>query len=244
MMLARILWTAAIIVLALITVQLQLDRQSARDPAYAALVMDPFRANAQFVIASRALYRQETETAQAEARKLVVRRPVPAEHLTLLGGAYAQGGDIPAASLAVQYAAQRGWRDPIAQEARLQLALQAGDKPEAARRFVAMLVAGTNNQALIAEMGEAVFGTPSPEAEGVVVDLISETDRWHPVFLWRGPTSLPADAFARIAAESLARKTPFDCKVLAGAISQIANRDPAAGEALTRASAAQCAPPS
>ncbi|MCU0948866.1 MAG: hypothetical protein MUF47_11535 [Porphyrobacter sp.] len=241
-MLGRIIWAAAMAVLALVTVQLQLDRQAAREPAYAQLVMDPFRANAQFIIAGRALYRQDTDTALAEARKLVMRRPIPAEHLSLLAGAFAQGGQVPPAALAVQYAARRGWRDPIAQEARLRLALEAGDKPEAARRFVALMVAGTKNQALTAELGKTIFGTPSPEAEAVVVDLISETDRWHPVFLWRGVTDLPADAFARIAAESLARKTPFDCKLLASATAQIARRDPAAAETLARASAPQCPP--
>jgi hypothetical protein len=75
-----------------------------------------------------------------------------------------------------------------------------------------------------------------------VVDLISQTDRWPPVFLWRGVTDLPADALARITAESLARKTPFDCKLLASATDQIARRDPAAAEMLARASAAQCPP--
>jgi hypothetical protein len=236
----RIIWAGAIAVLALITAQLQLDRQSAREPAYAGLVMDPFHANAQFTMAARALYRQETDVALAEARKLVLRRPVPAEHLTLLAGAYYQDGQVPPASLAVQYAAQRGWRDPIAQESRLRLALEAGDKGEAARRFVALMVAGTNNQALTAELGEAVFGTPSPDAEAVVVDLISETDRWHPVFLWRGVNALPADAFARITAESLARRTPFDCTMLGSAINQITQRDPVAGEALARASKTHC----
>lgn len=242
-MLARIIWASGIAILALLTAQLQIDRQSAREPRYVRFVMEPFRANAQFIMTARALYRQETDTALAEARKLVARRPVPAEHLTLLAGAYSQGGDIPPASLAVQYAAQRGWRDPIAQESRLRLALEAGDKPEAARRFVALLVAGPGDPALIIELGEAIFGAPSPDAEAVLVDLISETDRWHPVFLRRGPAAIPAAAFARITAESLARKTPFDCKLLGSAITQIARRDAAAGEALARASEAHCVTP-
>lgn len=239
-MIGRILWASLIAVLALITAQLQLDRQSAREPVFARFVADPFRANAQFVVAARALYNQETERALAETRKLVERRPIPAEHLTLLAGAYYQGQQIEPASLAVQFAAQRGWRDPVAQEARLRLALEAGDRAEGARRFVALKLNRGTDQALLSELGLLVFASPAAEAETVMIDLASETDRWHTLFLGRGLAVMPSATFARVISASIERGTRFDCAQLLTAVAQMDKVDPVAGKELRAARTDQC----
>lgn len=219
---------------------MQLDRQAARDPAYARYVLDPFRANAQLAIAASAVRGTDPETALSEARKLVARRPVPAEHLTLLAEAYSQNDAMEPAARTVQLAAQRGWRDPLAQQVRLGLALEAGDKAEAARRFVALLVLGKGDASDLAAVGSAIFADASPEAEGAVVDLLSGTDRWQNAFLRRGAATIPPDAFARILIASLARKAPLDCKTLAGLIPQLAPQDAALATQLQQASAARC----
>lgn len=239
-MIARIAWAALCAVLAFVTLQLQLDRQSARDPAYAGLVLEPFRANVQFIRAARALYRQETEAALAEARTLITRRPVPAEHLTLLAGAYYQDEDIEAASLAVQYAAQRGWRDPIAQEARLRLALEAGDEAEAARRLVALMLTPGTDTAALRELGQDIFAGPPGEAEAVLVELVSDTDRWHAFMLRRGVEVIPPQAFTSMVAKSLARGARFDCAALERAATAIERADAASGESLRGAIAERC----
>jgi hypothetical protein len=58
----------------------------------------------------------------------------------LLAVAQAKAGNAEAAGLAIQIAGQRGWREPVAQEAVLRLALGAGNKPEAARRYAALFL--------------------------------------------------------------------------------------------------------
>lgn len=226
-MIGRAIWAILCVALALATLQLQLDRQAAREPQYAAFVTEPFRANAQFIRTARALNREDTDAALAEARRLIARRPVPAEHLTLLAGVYFQDEDIEPASLAIQYAAQRGWRDPIAQEARLRLALEAGDDAEAARRFVAlMLNQGTDNMAL-RNLGEAVFAGPSADAENVLVELASETDRWHSVLLRRGPAVVPPRTMANVIVRSLDRGAMLECGSLEQTLRFIERRDAA-----------------
>lgn len=239
-MIARTVWVVLCGALAFATLQLQLDRQAAREPEYARFVLEPFRANAQFIRTARELYGQDTDAALAEARILVQRRPIPAEHLTLLAGAYYQDEQIDRASLAVQFAAQRGWRDTVAQEARLRLALEAGDEAEAARRFVALMLSPNLNGASLREMGQAVFAGPPGEAESVLVDLVVETDRWHPLLLRHGPSLMPPPAFADVIARSLARGVRLDCAALRRAIGTLKKQDQASAQQLRDAVEAQC----
>jgi hypothetical protein len=239
-MIGRTIWVFSCVVLAFITIQLQFDRQAAREPVYTGLVLDPFRANAQFNLTAVALYRQETATALAEARKLVMRRPVPAEHLTLLAGAFYQGDELEPATLAVQFAAQRGWRDPIAQEARLRLALEAGDEAEAARRFVAMMLNPGVADAMLNEVGPEVFGRAGGEAEGVLVELAGGTDRWHSLLLRRGADVIPPQAFAGVIARSIANGAQFECGALNGAVAIVARKDAVTAESLRKTVEGRC----
>lgn len=236
----RILWVGLVAMLALVTAQLQLDRQAAREPAYAHYVLDPFRANAQPAITADAINNQDPATALYEARKLVGRRPVPAQHLTLLAEALYQNDAVEPASRAVQLAAERGWRDPVAQQVRLGLAMEAGDKAEAARRFVALLVLQSGDRSNMAAVGTAIFGSTAPEAENAVVDLLSGTERWHIAFLRRGAATIPPGPFARIVIASLSRKAPLDCKILAEVASDLAKKDAEWADRLQQASDAHC----
>lgn len=80
------------------------------------------------------------------------RRPLPADNLVLLATGQAKEGKPDYAMLTIQIAGQRGWRDPIAQEAVLRLALAARDKPEAARRSVALFLQRQTPDALLEEL--------------------------------------------------------------------------------------------
>jgi hypothetical protein len=239
-MIGRALWIVAVSAAAVVTAQLQLDRQSARDPAFAEWVAAPFRANAQYDRTIAALATAPPAAALAEAQRLVARRPVPAENLMLLSSAFNRAGDAERASLAVQYAAQRGWRDPYAQQVRLGLALEAGDEPEAARRYVALLLNPDSDTALLAQLGEQVLARPSAATEQALIDLVSDTDRWHAVMLRRGPLAIPSDTFAAIIAASARRGARFDCALLLKAAATITKNDAASGARLGAVHAAQC----
>jgi tetratricopeptide (TPR) repeat protein len=239
-MMARIVWIAVLIVVAGVTAQLQIDRQSALEPEQGEWVAAPFRAYSQEGVARTALQGGDPALALAEAQRLVERRPIPAEHLTALALAYFKSGDNAAASVAIQRAAQRGWRDPLAQEARARLALDAGDVPEATRRFTALMVLGTNNDALLNDLAAQIFAEPDSPGHETLVAIISETDRWGRLFLRRGPGVMPPDAFAKVIVTSTEQGASFDCGTFERAQRLLARRDADAGAVMATARSRHC----
>lgn len=239
-MIARLAWAGALLVLATLTAFLQLDRQSDATPSLAPLVPEPFRGYAQAQLAAMAAEGPDAELALAEAQRLVRRRPVPAEHLTLLAVAQAKANRTDEAGVTIQIAAQRGWREPVAQEAVLRLALDAGDKPEAARRYAALFLHPTTSNDLLRELAPTVLGEPGGEGQRTLVDILSGTDRWNSAFLRRGAQVIPASAFADIATASMKRGLRFDCGVLALAIKDTAQRDQAAADRLKSGASGSC----
>jgi len=239
-MIARIIWLAGLACAAAITAQLQLDRQSLRDRETAALVAAPFRANAQFDVARKALYGDDPQLALAEARRLIHRRPMPAEHLTLLAQAYAKAGDARMATLAIEAAALRGWRDPLAQEAMARLALNAGNLPEATRRFTALMVSNEADDRLLSELAAPLFADPESPSFDTFGEIIAGTDRWPSLFLRRGPDVLPPSAFAKIILDATDRGVVFDCDRLGRSQQVITQRDGQAGATIATAMPAHC----
>lgn len=234
-MIGRIAWFAALLVVAIVAIAVQFDRQSARDPLLAELVPPPFRAFAQTHVAAAAAESGNVNRALAEVRLLVQRRPIPAEHLTLLAVAQTNAGMPEQAGLTIQVAAQRGWREPLAQEAMLRLALAAGDQPEAARRFAALMLRGTTPDDVLQVLGEQTLGEPGGPGCRTMIDIVSAAERWQKTFLRRGAAVIAPDAFAEIVAESIARGAAFDCPVLEQAAKGLARRDEEAARKLAPA---------
>jgi hypothetical protein len=239
-MIGRIIWFAALAAIAVTTALLQLDKQSEVAPVVASMVPPPFRNFAQTQIAVRAAEEGDPRIAVAEARRLVQQRPVPAEYLTLLAVAQAKAGQAEAAGLTIQIAGQRGWREPVSQEAVLRLALNAGDKAEAARRYAALFLRSGTPDALLLELGPQVLGDAGGPGRQTMVDIVAGGERWYELFLQRGAQVMPPAAFAAITADSIKRGAQFDCQVLQQSIGTIAQRDAAAGAQLTAAAAANC----
>ena len=239
-MIGRIVWFVGLAAAALLTGALQLDMRARSAAAVAPAVPELLRDHAQVQITRKALMGKDPARALAEAETLVQRRPLPAENLTLLAAAQAKAGQVDAAARTIQVAGQRGWRDPAAQEAMMRLALAAGDRPEAARRYSALFLRGRTPDALLVEFGPAIFDGPDRSGRDTLVAIVVGGERWHPTFLRRGAKVVPPAAFAAIAADSMARGTAFDCKTLAISISELARRDEAAAAALKAASQARC----
>lgn len=239
-MIGRIAWFAALAAIALVTTALQLDLRTRSQPEIAPLIPAPLRNFAQVRIVQNALAGPDAATALAEAKRLVARRPVPAENLTLLAAAQVKAGQLEAAGQSIQIAGRRGWRDPIAQEAVLRLALAAGDRAEAARRYAALFLRQQTPDVLLEELGPAVLGGEDPTARETMVAIVVGGERWHSQFLRRGVRVMPPAAFGAIAARSLEQGTAFDCGVLGQSIKRLARRDAAAGTQLATAAAARC----
>jgi hypothetical protein len=239
-MIGKVAWPALLLAIAAVTTFLQIDRQADISPSLAPVVPQPLRNYAQPVVAAAAADGTDSALALEEARRLVQRRPVPAEHLTLLAVAQTKAGQPEQAGLTIQIAAQRGWREPVSQEAVLRLALDAGDKPEAARRFAALFLRRATPDALLEEVAPAVLDETGGPGQSTLVDIISGTDRWHSTFLRRGVTVIPAAAFVDIATASMKRGVRFDCAAMALALKGTMQRDQTAADRLLSAARGSC----
>jgi hypothetical protein len=239
-MIGRIAWFTALAAVAVVTAALQVDRQSRASPALAALVPAPLRNVAQARIAQEALRKEDAAQALAEAQRLVRRRPMPAEHLSILAAGQAKAGRIVEAAGTIQVAGQRGWREPIAQEAILRLAIAAGDRAEAARRYAALFLRRETPDALLSELGPAVLDGSDDAGRATMTAIVAGSERWHSLFLQRGVRVMSPGAFAEITARSIGQGAAFECNTLARAIKALAQRDAEAERLLAAAAADRC----
>ncbi len=239
-MIARIAWFGALAALALITTFVQIDRQTATTSALASAVPGPLRSSAQAVVAARAIEGSDPALALEEAQRLVRRRPIPAENLTLLAVAQTKAGLIEEAGVTIQIAGQRGWREPVAQETVLRLALAAGDEAEAARRYAALFLKASTPDTLLQELGPAVLGEAGGAGQRTLIDIVSGTDRWNDTFLRRGMRVLPPSTFNEITGAAIKRGARFDCGVIAQTINALQRSDEQAAARLKIASEGQC----
>jgi len=239
-MILRIVWFAAILAIAAITAGVQLDRQTRRTPEIAPTVPEQFRSAAQLQIVTSAIEGDDPQYALAEAKRLVARRPMPSEHLTLLALASIKAGEAQIGTETIQYAARRGWRDPVAQEAMLRLAMAAGDMTEAALRYTALLLREETQDEVLVETAPAIFAETGGPGQQALIDTLVATDRWPSTFLRRGLRVMPPPAFADIATGSMAKGVRYDCRLLEQSVAALSRRDAAAGNRLAQAVSEQC----
>lgn len=239
-MIATVLWRLGLAVIAIVAIGVHFDRQTIKTPTFAATVPEPFRASAQLRLTAESIGGDKPELALAEAQRLIKRRPLPAEHLRLLAQAQFAAGEIGPSTMTIQYAAQRGWRDPLAQESLLRLAIDAGDADEAARRYTALFLRRDTKDALLEELGPSVLSDPDGEGRDALVTIVGGGERWHNQFLYRGARVMPPDAFADVIAQVSANGTRFDCRLLKAIVQPLKRRDAAAGERVQRIADEQC----
>ena len=229
-MISGILWRVGLLAIALLVAGVQLDRQSGKTIVFAESVPGPLRSMAQRPVAALALDSGNPEAALEEAERLVKRRPLPAEHLRILAQAQFAAGKVDESALTIQYAAQRGWREPLAQEAMLRLALDAGDADEAARRYAALFLRRDTADSLLEELGPAVLSEAGGEGRQTLAVIVSGGTRWHNQFLRRGARVMPPDAFSEIVRTTIADGTRYDCAPLGQVAAVVSQRDEAVGE--------------
>ena len=239
-MIARILWRVVLLAIAIVTIGLQIDRQTRRTPELSASVPELVRSSAQTGVAAFAVAGDDPQYALQEAERLIRRRPLPAEHLRILAQAQFNAGQLNESALTIQYAAQRGWREPLAQESMARLALQAGDEPEAVRRFIALFVRRDTADSLLEELGPLVLAEPGGVGRTTFVEILNGADRWHGQFLTRGVRVIPPLAFAEILISSIEDGTRFDCTDLRTATDRLQRRDADAADNVATAIDGKC----
>lgn len=239
-MIGRIVWTAFLILLGAFTAGLQLDRQSESTKALAVAVPPVFRAYAQRIVAVETVRAEDPAAGLAAAQELVRRRPMPAENLTILSVAQARAGNLQAAGLTIQLAGKRGWRELFAQEAVMRLALEAGDTPEAARRYAALFRDATTPDAKLAQFAPAVLGEPRGPGQIAFATVIAGAESWYAQYLQRGAQVLPPAVFGEVTGLALERGAKFPCDQLNATLAALRGRDAAAGQQLAVPVAKAC----
>lgn len=197
------LWALLLGAIAVLALGAQLDRQSRYDPQLAPLVPSPFRAFSQYHLAVAAASTEDRAAALQEARRLVARRPLPAEHLSLLAQAQMRKDSAGVGLATIQLAAQRGWRDPTAQHARLRLALAAGDGREAGLRLAAIW-ALARDDAQLRDLAPLVLADEN--ARQALAELLAEEPRWANAVWQRGPRLLEPAIMADLGARTKAAR--------------------------------------
>lgn len=240
-MIGRILWLSALAGIGAVTAALQLDRQAELSPHIAPVVPAPFRSYAQAQLAAAAVEEGDRAGALAAAEQLVRRRPMPSEHLTILAAAQAKAGRVEDAGFSIQMAGRRGWRDPIAQEAVLRLALDAGDKAEAARRYAALFRGQRTPDKLLITLAPEVLGDARGVGQDTFAGIIAAAPGWHDLFFQRGAQVLPPQIFGDVIDLALAHGAQFRCDTLTQAIAGLGQRDPAVAAKLEGPAARRCA---
>jgi len=236
---ARALWILGVFAIAFVTASVQLDRQSRYTPSWASSVPEPFRGFAQRHVTANALLAEESALALEEARQLVARRPMPAEHLRMLSLAEYAVGDAEKSVYSIQLAARRGWRDQPSQETMLRLALAAGDQGEAARRYAALFAQNGLDEAELQSLAEMVFGEGDEETRAQFAQVVSEAPRWQRVYLRKGPRVLPIETFVNVSERLTKAGVRFECDSTARAVQRLRGADLAASEEL-KASFSYC----
>lgn len=178
----RWVWYGLLTLVALIAIAAELDRASSLRPELSVLVPGPFRSVAQPTIALLALATGDSATAQDETRRLVRRRPMPAEHLFTLAMAEMRNGRPEAFAAAFRAASTRGWRFAPLQTALAQTALAGGDVRGAANRIAALWAAEGSSPSVLTLTKELLAAPGGPEAFAVP---LAKTHVWSASFLNR-----------------------------------------------------------
>ncbi len=217
-----VLWIVLLTVVAAIVVGAQLDRQARISTEIAQYVPPPSRAFAQGHLTAQALRAGNHEEALSQARRLVARRPMPAEHLRMLALAQAMAGDQSASIITLQAAARRGWRDLAVQEAMLRLAIENEDRGESVRRYAALSAALQTDDAVLRELGPAALATSNARSDFAAI--LAPARRWHRLFLSRGVRTLPVHIADEVIGKAVERGANFECSDLRQAQRIIADK--------------------
>ena len=231
-MTGRIAWLALMALVAVVTVFAQLDRSARFDPALAALVPAPFAGFSAQRTTEAALVAGDADMALENAQALVRRRPMPAEHLTLLAQAYAASGNEVASLQALEAAARRGWREPFAQNAMAAAALASGEQEIAAQRLAALWAIGLERDRL-ANLTRTMLA--EPEGRAAFAAQLAQEGRWQANFVTGAASIAPPPHVADTIVRAREMGASLDCRALAGLADGLTGSGEAALAARVRA---------
>lgn len=202
-------WYLAVVTIAFVAIGVELDRQSRFNPWLATKVPDPFRADALAALTKLAFERNESYEGEAFAQKLVERRPIPAEALSLYAEGLLANGKNEAGASVLEVAAGRGWRDRFVQQVVILSALQQDNPKIAAQRVIGLWRIGERSEWL-KELTQTTLETPG----GLLAfetALIPHDGYFGTEFLVWAVGQLPLAMVDRLAGRFAANRSEFDC---------------------------------
>lgn len=124
----------------------------------------------------------------------------------------------------------------------MRFALASNEEAEAAKRFVALMLRPETSDQTLSEFGGPIFGDPQNKARQTLGDLLSETNRWQAIFVRRGLSALPTDAYVDALVKANSRGAVFDCNQLKSSLRSIERRpnSQASSQALEDLISRQC----
>jgi len=220
-MIARLLWIAVLLGLAVVATYAQIDRSSRFNPALAPLVEEPFRGFAAARLTQQAIAAQDP-AASGLARELVRIRPLPAENLTLLSQARLLAGAVEGGLAALEEAGKRGWREPVAQQAMAQAALLSDNPDAASLRIAALLATGAVQREVTSPMVQQL--AQSAEGRAAFARRLAEQGHWQKNFLAIGPGLMAPTEYVDLVARARTLNAELDCGSLDRAAKTLENR--------------------
>ena len=208
----RWFWYSGLIVVACVATIAQIDRHALEAPSLTYLVPDRFR---NFALIRQAATEAETgvpNKAVADARRLVALHPIPAENLTILAIAEHKAGNDKRSADALTLAAQRGWREPLAQRSVALAAAGSGEGDMAADRLIALWKTSTGRP-------YAYNLTPTlldePGIRTHFAFMLESGESWGRLFLKWGSINLSSPVFVDVIEKASSNGSAFDCVFIA-----------------------------
>lgn len=214
-MFGRFTWYVLVLLLGVMTIGFQMDRQAATRFGLAQSVPAAFRFDALVPLVIQKLDDGQNEEALSQAVQLVRRSPINAEGLSIYAVAANSSGDQRAAAQALSLAAGRGWRAKPAQLAMISFALSAGEGDVAAARLGALWAVGD----IDAQVAEAtrISLARADVRRAFIRQNLGNPGRTGAVIAWAG-ANLDPMVFAEFLAEIREEGGRFDCDTMGRAI--------------------------
>lgn len=215
-------WGITLVAVAWAAIGLSLDLASVNAPELASGVPGPFQGEATRRQAFAAIEQGRAETALERATANLAADPAPAESLSLLAlaaGISATPEGNALSSKAITLAAQRGWRDPVAQLAAYNAAVQSGQMEFASQRLDAIFRVGVIEREM--RMTALAQLASDPEGREQLAKRLSETRNWTREFLTDSFNVMAADNIANVVVRTMANHGSFDCQQVSVAVQRL-----------------------
>lgn len=218
-MLGATCWGVGVLMVGLAAVGLQMDREARTNSAVAPFVPSVFRGYALETLARKAYAEQQYASGLAYSRELVLRRPVPAEGLSLLTKGLLEAKQREQALPVLLLAAQRGWRDRFTQRLMVASALQVDDSKTASQRLLALWRLGERDDQTMA-LTQDVMKMTNGFAQ--FRQGLNKTDTWAVSFLTWGRDNLPMQSIEDLSASLVEKHVVMDCRQLTNTVQRFA----------------------